>query len=443
MSIEDRTSFGQSFEVDGDRLVRCLSIGGAEFRSEIRTKGRIGTDLLGAWWRAYLRGERPRALGVTQLRLRVAELFCGSGGMALGLDQACAELGTPWQSAVAVDQDRDALGVYARRNSTRLPLSESVSGLVDDLPRGVGEECRFAYPPEIVDSRLESFVGGIDLVLAGPPCQGHSNLNNHSRRTDRRNDLYLKVPAIAVAMGASTVVIENVASVIHDSRQVVQSSIALLESSGYQVEVGLIKAAGMGWPQSRERYFVVASRLGRPLSLETVVNALASAPRPAGWAFRYPPRKKATFMDALPELSEENRQRVDFLFDNDLYDLPDHVRPECHQNGTTYTAVYGRMHPDRPAPTITTGFLTPGRGRFVHPTERRVLTPREAARLQGFPDTYDFRRPDGMAPSKSQLVKWIGDAVPMPLGYAATLAALAPAVAATGQTLETDLADAG
>jgi hypothetical protein len=78
-------------------------------------------------------------------------------------------------------------------------------------------------------------------------------------------------------------------------------------------------------------------------------------------------------------------RRVDFLFDHDLFDLPDTERPDCHKNGTTYTAVYGRMHWDRPSQTITTGIGTPGQGRYIHSLRRRVITPHEAARLQGFP----------------------------------------------------------
>ena len=134
------------------------------------------------------------------------------------------------------------------------------------------------------------------------------------------------------------------------------------------------------------------------------------------------------------ELTEANRDRIRWLFDNDEHDLALGQRPECHQDGTSYGAVYGRMHADRPAPTITTGYMTPGRGRFVHPTEHRTLTPAEAARLQGFPDDYCFRPAPGRLPSRSQLTKWIGDAVAAPLGYAAALSALAPQIAASPTT---------
>ena len=68
--------------------------------------------------------------------------------------------------------------------------------------------------------------------------------------------------------------------------------------------------------------------------------------------------------------------------------------------------------------------MTPGRGRYVHPTRRRTLTPREAARLQGFPDTYRFVTDPRCPPSRAKLAKWIGDAVPMPLGYAAALSSV-------------------
>ncbi len=131
-------------------------------------------------------------------------------------------------------------------------------------------------------------------------------------------------------------------------------------------------------------------------------------------------------MHVLPDYTEANRERIAWLFDNGEHDLALTERPECHQEGTSYGAVYGRLHADRPAPTITTGFMTPGRGRYVHPYERRTLSAAEAARLQGFPDAYDFRPDRNRQPSRAQLAKWIGDAVTAPLGYAAALSALAP-----------------
>jgi DNA (cytosine-5)-methyltransferase 1 len=126
-------------------------------------------------------------------------------------------------------------------------------------------------------------------------------------------------------------------------------------------------------------------------------------------------------MNSVPVLSAENLIRIKYLFDHDLDDLPNHVRPDCHKEGTTYKSVYGRMRWDLPAPTITTGFLSPGRGRYVHPRQQRVITPHEAARIQFFPDTYSFTGAYPEAPSRNLLSKWIGDAVPPLLGYAAAM----------------------
>ncbi|MGR3468506.1 MAG: DNA cytosine methyltransferase [Shimia sp.] len=137
-----------------------------------------------------------------------------------------------------------------------------------------------------------------------------------------------------------------------------------------------------------------------------------------------------TAFDTSPVQGPENLRRIDYLFDAGLYDLPNAERPECHRDGTTYTSVYGRMHPDRPAPTITTGIGTPGQGRFIHPTRRRLVSPHEAARIQSFPSGYGFLGAEGETPRKA-LAKWIGDAVPPYLGMAAICAALSVSLGAS------------
>lgn len=128
-------------------------------------------------------------------------------------------------------------------------------------------------------------------------------------------------------------------------------------------------------------------------------------------------------MNTAPVMTNINSQRIDYLFDNDLNNLPDAQRPDCHKNGTAYTVVYGRMYWDRPAQTITTGIGIPGQGTYIHPLRRRLITPHEAARIQGYPDWYEFVIPAVPAKRKN-LAKWIGDAVHPMLGYAVGLAAI-------------------
>src|SRR5690625_1721531 len=120
---------------------------------------------------------------------------------------------------------------------------------------------------------MADLVGRVDVVLAGPPCQGHSNLNNRSRRDDRRNELYLTVPAVEVALQAPIVIIENVPAVIHDWSEVVPTARRLLEAEGYSVTDGMISADDLGWPQTRRRHFMVARKDAAPIPLSIIEAA--------------------------------------------------------------------------------------------------------------------------------------------------------------------------
>ncbi|WP_419842263.1 DNA cytosine methyltransferase [Candidatus Poriferisodalis sp.] len=373
--------------------------------------------------------------------LRVVDLFCGVGGLTAGARLAAAELGRQVRCELAVDADSDALAVFARNHGARRRCDESVQSLVDYRVRGEGGDAAFVYPPELLDPDIAQRCADADLVLAGPPCQGHSNLNNHTRRNDRRNHLYLSAVAFALAARARAVVIENVVSVLHDAGRVVDGARVLLEAHGYEVTDGVLAADDMGWPQTRRRHFLVARLLADqpggdgcadgPVALDAVAAALREQScRSVMWAIGGGQRlSHDPWLHEQTELTQKNRDRIDWLFENDEHNLALEERPDCHRNGTTYGATYGRMRADRPAPTITTGYTTPGRGRFVHPHEPRTLTHAEAARLQGFPDTYCFEPAPGRPATRAQLSKWIGNAVPAPLGHAAALSALLPALA--------------
>lgn len=445
---------GQSFVVDASYLKRTVHIGKLKFESWVTLTGReyesARADPLGVWWSAYLNGltPEPKLLGShrsdSSLGTRMAEypsdeqvaaakklstvdLFCGSGGLSLGVRQLAAEIGMAPVIELAVDSDADATATLAANHDVRVRNTSSVSSLIDFRLRGWGDEASFTYEPEIIDERA-LVAGRAELLVAGPPCQGHSNLNNRSRRADLRNHLMLTVPAFAVAADIESVVIENVPDVIHDEASVVATTKALFTGAGYHISDGVLAAHAMGWPQTRRRYFMVAVRGADPVPLDEVAHALAdAAPRSLAWALAHIDPRLDDDDDPLDQPTDhsgQNKSRIDWLFDNDEYDLALSQRPECHQDGTTYNSVYGRLRLNRPAPTITTGFTTPGRGRFVHPTKRRTLTPREAAVVQSFPLGYRFTTESGKPPSRSQLAKWIGDAVPMPLGYAAVAAAL-------------------
>lgn len=431
VAVDQGLSGGLRYDLADGRLRRSLKVCDLEFRSSMEgfdVSRLVSESLHGLWWKLRMEGRTPEPAAPCGTRLRVVDLFCGAGGLGVGLKQLAEEAGARVITALAADTDCDATAVYARNHRTRTTFNESVASLVDYRTSGRGAKAEFVYAPEFVDEEIASVAQDADLVMAGPPCQGHSNLNNHSRRTDRRNDLYLHVPAVAIACRARAVLIENVTSVVHAEAGVVDATKRLLRDAGYSVDDGVLSAAAMGWPQTRRRHFIVARRadLCPPAPLEDVEEALATpAPLPLNWAIGGDQHLSSdSLLHEVPDYSEKNRARIQYLFDTGEHNLPDAERPQCHQDGTSYTSVYGRMQADQPAPTITTGFMTPGRGRFIHPSEPRTLSPAEAARLQGFPDDYVFRPSEGSSPTRSQLSKWIGDAVPMPLAYAAALAAV-------------------
>lgn len=422
----DISAIGENFASSKDAVRHTLTTGALDIQAAMPAAPGSQDDSKGAWWSSYLRGAAPKAERPLQETLRYVDLFSGPGGLALGLRQLALELGVSLVPELIVDVDERATEVYAANHGARARLGKSVEAIVDYGIRRGTDTTEFTYLPELIDSTLDSRLGDVDVVLAGPPCQGHSNLNNHTRRDDPRNDLYLTVPAFAVAIGAPVCIVENVPAILNDADDVVTQARQLFESAGYHVTAGMLSASSMGWPQTRKRHFLVARRDAEPLGLDVVASALSEPePRSVWWAIAdLEDVDSGRLLDQWTELSQENVERVAWLFENDAYDLGLPERPTSHRNGTSYQAVYGRLHKDKPAQTITTGFMSPGRGRYVHPTRPRVLTAHEAARLQGFPDTYVFVPDPKNPPSRANLAKWIGDAVPMPLGYAAALSAL-------------------
>lgn len=335
----------------------------------------------------------------------IADLFAGCGGLSLGAAEACRALGLQAEHALAVELDDNAAAIFAKN----FPQSDLRARPIEELVDGeVGARLT------VRERRLRSDVGDIDLLIAGPPCQGHSDLNNHSRRDDPKNALYLRALRFAEVARPRHLIIENVPGVAHDRLGVVRTSVDVLTRLGYAVETVVLNADDFGVPQRRRRHVLVASR-GTAAPTEGLTS-LHAPTRPVSWAI------DDLEVGALGDVFENparhaaiNFNRIKYLFDHDLYELPDAQRPDCHRlKPHSYLAVYGRMHPDRPAPTITAGFGSTGQGRFVHPFEPRTLTPHEAARVQGFPDFFDFSACRG----RRALQQMIGNAVPPRLAYA-------------------------
>lgn len=432
LSTTDWIGYRDAYSVAGSRLARVARLRSRETVSELSNLS-DSSDPFSAWWQSYVRAKDKSELGNAGEALGVVDLFSSVGGLSLGFGEAARALGWRVNHLLAVDVDQEALRVYRSNHKPRAVVNGSVRDLVDFRIAGAGRDATFATAPRSASEQVDRLSGRVDVILAGPPCQGHSTFNNHSRGDDPRNLLYLSVPAFALATDAKVVVIENVPNVVRDKYGVVQSSIALLKSNGYHVTSAVLAAHRLGWAQTRRRFFLVATKSeSPPLDLALLAKSMERAALPLSAVIGDLvdlALDESDVMHSVPVSSAENRKRIDWLFENDAHNLPDEIRPDCHKDGHTYDAVYGRMHWDRPAQTITGGFLSPGRGRFIHPLHPRVITPHEAARIQGFPDFFRFQAAGAEPPTRASISKWIGDAVPTILGYTAGVAALSGFVA--------------
>lgn len=412
------------------RLLREVSAGSFISTSSLTlphggVASKTNEDLRKIWWQNRLLGTLPVTdFQAKRREISIVDLFAGCGGLATGIKWACEAVGVRPVVEACVEVVPRTLQVYKTNVRPLRTLRENVANLVDyECASDLFKHRR----PRIIHQELEKLVGKVDLLIAGPPCEGHSNFNNKTRRTDPRNELYVAVAACAIALKATVVVIENVDMVKRAHQNVVERVAALLQASGYKIDCNdtVLEASWFGTPQRRRRHFFIASKRHHfdadnafegikcpPISVMDSIGDLVGV-------------DVASRFDSPAKLSLENQRRTQFLIENDIYDLPDSERPACHrEGGHSYKSVYGRMRPDEPASTLTKGFLSPGRGRFTHPTEARGLTPHEGARLQGFPDDFTFTGKKVGQLYNRDFSRLIGDAVPPQLGYAVGLSAL-------------------
>jgi DNA (cytosine-5)-methyltransferase 1 len=262
-----------------------------------------------------------------------------------------------------------------------------------------------------------------DVVIGGPPCQGFSTLNRAGDEVASRR-LWREYWRGLQASEPMTFVMENVPQIL-DSPEYAEF-VELVEASGaYRIDARVLNVADYGVPQRRLRAFVIGTKLdafpwpqqthadqalkdGRYLPWTTfgeAVEGLSLQPDGTSWHRNRNPRPMSvTRYKAVPPGG--NRFDMERSLDNDGLG---HLVPPCwrkHRNGSY--DVFGRLWIDRPATTIRTEFYKPEKGRYLHPTEHRAITVREAARLMSIPD--DFELPEDQ--SMTAIARQIGNAVP-------------------------------
>lgn len=352
--------------------------------------------------------------------MKIIDLFAGCGGLSLGFIQAGFSI------EKAVEYDPVIANTYQRNHP-------GVDVIVDDIKN--------------IDTS-DMFVGTVaDVIIGGPPCQGFSMAGARIRQgfiDDPRNYLFKHYFNVVKAVRPKVFVMENVkgiatmqgGKIFEEIKRIFQDSDAL-NGQPYRIYHRVINAAEFGVPQRRERMIIIGTLMDNvnidELWEKTIVDLKKEYPTYFD---------EVTVKDAIGNLAmtsedgvisnpEPETEYEKYLF-SDKKTITNHTksrhskvaieRMQQIKNGENFMVLneqiksvhsgsYGRLCWDEQASTITTRFDTPAGGRFIHPDEDRTLTPREAARIQSFPDSYVFYG------DKRSISRQIGNAVPPKVSF--------------------------
>lgn len=348
--------------------------------------------------------------------IRLLDLFSGAGGLSAGFDAESSR----FKTLRAIENDEAAAATYAQNHDA----STIYSGDIEDW-------LKTETTPEV------------DLVIGGPPCQGFSALGKREEQ-DQRNQLWLRYAETIRRSNPKYFVLENVPAFLNSAqfarfKRQCQPSGPL---GNYSFRAQILNAADYGAAQIRKRVILIGHHrdLKFPGFPPPTHNKNADEGKES-WR-----NLGDVIGDLEPNLIDIKLPDRKILFDKKLYpgsyrtpelhltrnyeklsvdrfecipaggnrfDISEDLLPSCWKNHKSGAAdVMGRLNLSKPSVTIRTEFFKPEKGRYLHPTENRALTHHEAARIQGFPDTYKW------VGSKVSIARQIGNAVPIPLARA-------------------------
>lgn len=339
---------------------------------------------------------------------KIVDLFCGAGGLSLGFSQE------GFLTAWANDIEPCCIDTY-RHNHPELPGKYAVQGDIREQLAQLREQLRF---------------DDIDVLLGGPPCQGFSMANRQRIIDDPRNRLYKSYVEALGQLRPRFFVMENVRGMLAVYDQVVEDVLR----QGYSVSARVLNARDFGVPQNRERLIFIGNRVGydneaifcrieeigrgrkrytleqalwglRPLRASRVRNATEMENDEIGRVIDWFGGERNEYIDTInggKTVSVTFNHKARYNNDRDIEifrrlepgDLSDDpkiadIMPYASRNHI-FRDKYFKLEPNKPCKTIT-AHMKFDCNMYIHPTQARGLTPREAARVQSYPDDYFFR----------------------------------------------------
>lgn len=358
---------------------------------------------------------------------KVIDYFSGPGGLSEGFREAGYDV------ILGTDYDENSAETF----KTNHPNSEYIKEDISNLD-----------PQKVLDKVK---VQEIDVIIGGPPCQGFS-IAGERKEDDERNHLFKDFARHIERIKPRFFVMENVKGLLSmdtaEGKPVIEAIQEKFNEIGYKTNYKVLRASDYGAPQHRERVFIIGAlndvRLTFPAPTHgdgkgqktldklntdlkphlTVKDALSDLPRlkPGEEAKKYTKEPQNSFQERMREEMEED----DELKNHDAVNHRDHIverfkhipqggdmtdAPEEHQPNKVYSSRNRRLDEQKPSHTVTSHVLD----ELLHPWDNRSVTVREAARLQCFPDHYEFKGKRNVFHGADETSQYeqVGNAVPV------------------------------
>lgn len=339
----------------------------------------------------------------------VIDLFSGSGGFSVGFKRAGYDI------LLASDYDENSSQTYQLNH----PQTTFIKSDITDVK------------PEEIRDKINSTP---DVIIGGPPCQGFS-IAGKRNESDERNELFKEFVKHISIIEPSIFVMENVPGLLSmetpDGTPVIKSIQSHFEFIGYDSEYKILNASNFGVPQNRKRVFIIGvkkSEQESPISFPkpnsesvvTVKDAFSDLPRlHAGESKSYYPKvpqnqfqwiMRKNSREVLNHSSVNHRDHIVQRFKHIPQGGNMTDAPKEHQPNKIYQSRNRRLSEEKSSYTVTSHVLD----ELIHPWDNRSITVREAARLQSFPDNYEFtgKRNVFHGSEETSQYEQVGNAVP-------------------------------
>ena len=336
-------------------------------------------------------------------KMKAIDFFCGGGGMTYGLIQAGINV------IAGVDSDPDAKDTYEFNN----PGAKFINADITCLPISFFEK------------KFHVHKNDNNMIFVGcSPCQFYSIIRSSKEKSRKTKDLLLFFQNFIEYYRPGYVLVENVPGIMKNKESVLNIFLRKLYDLGYgnlndgRCVYDVVNMKDYGIPQNRRRFSLIATRLDRKVCLPEHEEHIYTVRESIGNYTDYPFISAGEIdsdidrFHSAKKLSELNIMRLKntpvdggtrLAYKNNM-----ELQQKCYiGHDKSFIDVYGRLYWDRPAPTITTKFLSISNGRFGHPEQNRGLSIREGATLQSFPLDYVFK-----TSSLITAARLIGNAVP-------------------------------